>query len=511
MKMKGLKFLADQEEAQLKSFAVTKGQKAAPKTKKEKKADKRTLMKTKIEARNGIRDDDSTIEASKPLKSNNNKPEADNVENTRRETFTKGWMESFSVKEALPIKQQGKLIRTVQQIREEEDEEEEDINENENEKEVVFKDGFRAVTYPDATDGEGEEEDEGDYEFEPDLEMDKQDEMTSSSMLATQRKEQKKETDPQDKRTPGDKSSERGKKANSVAKFLDSITIYNAKNIIGDICTTITSDPEKSFRKKREISGDTDDKVYNFSDLLSLLGHSNMQIVELAMLSCLLAFKDVLPGYRIRPASDADKDVIFKKETKRLRDYENAILGAYQRYLKFLDGKVAGLKNPKKEISVWDLEAKVGLSALRCQCELLRAVPYFNYRTLLLNSIIVRSSQPEKEITEVCCGTLDHLFKGDMEGEASFEAVRLIGKVIMACKYDVPAGLLRVLSAVKLRVHADAAKGVRRKAKQERRKRKRDVDDVESAMLEANPLPEKSNILRFQADSLHEICLIFFR
>jgi hypothetical protein len=49
------------------------------------------------------------------------------------------------------------------------------------------------------------------------------------------------------------------------------------------------------------------------------------------------------------------------------------------------------------------------------------------------------------------------------------------------------------------------------KAKQERRKRRKDTDDVESALLEANPLPEKSNNLRFQADSLHEICLIFFR
>ena len=49
------------------------------------------------------------------------------------------------------------------------------------------------------------------------------------------------------------------------------------------------------------------------------------------------------------------------------------------------------------------------------------------------------------------------------------------------------------------------------KAKQERRKRRKDEDDIEAALLEANPLPEKSNNLRFQADSLHEICLIFFR
>ena len=472
--MNGLKFLSNVDEGQLKNFPMTKGQKIVPKTKKEKRADKRVLMKNKIEARHGIRDEDSSIEAQQTTTGRSDKSETGNVENMKRQTFTKGWMESFTEKEALPTKQQGKVIRTINYVKEEESE-----DENSGEEEGhVFEDGFKAITYPDAASSGGQEEgsdDEGDYEFIPDLEMDREDEIAATSMLATQKKDKEKDknTDknkdkdsgPTEKKiTPGDQNSQRAKKAMSTAKFLSNITIYNARNIIGDICTTVTADPEKSFRKKRELSDDGETPMYNFSDLLSVLSHPDAQIVELAMLSCLLAFKDVLPGYRIRPTNEQEKDVILKKETKRLRDYENAILGAYQRYLKFLDGKTTlGLRNPRKAVQNWDLDSKLGLSALRCQCELLRAVPHFNYRTLLLNSVVTRAAQPEDEVTLVCCSTLDHLFKSDNEGEASFEAVRLIGKVIMACKYDVPAGLIRVLSAVKLRVHADQAKGVRRK------------------------------------------------
>jgi hypothetical protein len=400
--MKELRYLAGVEENELKSFAMTKGQKAAPKTKKEKKADKRATLKAKIEARNGIRDDDDSIVKESKPQPKTSKSSSGDVENMARQTFTKGWMDSFSVKDSLPIKQKGKVVRTVNQIKEEKGnpnpnpnsntntnpiynhdtnhnttltpnptltptltltKEENSDEENGSDAEVVFEDGFRAVKYADPV-TTAESDDEGDYEFVPDLEMDRADEIVSTSMLSTQKRETPSHLE---KKTPGDKDSQRAKKANSVSKFLSGITMYNARNIIGDICTSVTADPEKSFRKKRD-TGDDEAPTYNFSDLLSILFHPDLQIVELAMLSCLLAFKDVLPGYRIRPASEQEKDVILKKETKRLRDYENAILGAYQRYLKFLSDKATlGLKNPKKGVSNWDIESKLGLSALRCQ------------------------------------------------------------------------------------------------------------------------------------------------
>jgi hypothetical protein len=341
-------------------------------------------------------------------------------------------------------------------------------------------------------------------------------EIGDEQFLAAQKREesQKKKEDNAAASSSTGPTKEKGKKATLVARFLKSISIHNAKMIIGNICNVITADPEKSLRKHRtdESNNDDDPPEYKMSDLLSILQHPNLQVLELAMLSCVLVFKDIIPGYRIRALTAAEKDAQVKKETKRLRDYENAILGAYQQFLNILHKMVAdGLKNPKKVLPEWDSAAKLGLSALRCQCELLRAAPHFNCRAALLASIVTRAAQPDEEINRVCCGALEVLFKHDTEGEASFEAVRLVGKVLAACKYDVPTGIIQVLSVVKLRVHADEAKKVRRKAKSDRRKKRKDGDDVEAALMEADANPERSHALRFQADSLQELCLIYFR
>ncbi len=54
------------------------------------------------------------------------------------------------------------------------------------------------------------------------------------------------------------------------------------------------------------------------------------------MLSLMAVFRDIVPGYRIRPPTDADADAVLSKEVRALRDYEHALLKAYQGYLKIL-------------------------------------------------------------------------------------------------------------------------------------------------------------------------------
>ena len=98
---------------------------------------------------------------------------------------------------------------------------------------------------------------------------------------------------------------------------------------------------------------------------------------------------------------------------------------------------------------------------------------HFNFRSLLLDAVVNRAGQPSSEVHNVCCNALKYLFQHDVEGEASFEAVRAIAKLLVTFKYDVPEELIRCLLHVKLKVHADDAKVVHKKAKQERKKRKR--------------------------------------
>ena len=105
---------------------------------------------------------------------------------------------------------------------------------------------------------------------------------------------------------------------------------------------------------------------------------------------------------------------------------------------------------------------------------------------------------------------IEYIFKADTDGEVSFEIVRLIAQNLTTLKYDVDEAYIRILSSVKLHVHANDSDSIRKQAKLGRKKRKNAGDDIESSLLEAEAI-NKTTIKRFQLDSLHEICLIYFR
>lgn len=290
---------------------------------------------------------------------------------------------------------------------------------------------------------------------------------------------------------------------------------------VAEICNAIVADPEKSLKKKSDSSGDGSqaeqadlDTVvkYRMVDLFELLKSNDAQVFEMAMLSGLLVFKDICPSYRIRSVEEYDKDVQLKKETKSLKDFELSLLGSYQKFLKILETKVEkGLGSAKKEIIDWGIDAKLGLSALRCQCELLRSLSHFNFRTQILATVTMRATQPNDDVSNLCCDTLKNLLINDHQAELSYEIVKDIAKVLMLCKYNTTEHIVRCLNHVKLTVHADDAKSVHRKAKSERKKRKQNQDEVELGLLESNATADVGNKKRFQSDCLHEVCLIYFR
>ena len=64
-------------------------------------------------------------------------------------------------------------------------------------------------------------------------------------------------------------------------------------------------------------------------------------MAKLALLSLMAVFRDILPGYRIRPLTPAELQVTVTKEVQRMRDYEMALLKAFQAYLQLLR-RIAG-------------------------------------------------------------------------------------------------------------------------------------------------------------------------
>ncbi len=385
------------------------------------------------------------------------------VEN--RAAFTPGWNKHMHHKEGLPIKVGGKVVKTYR----EEVSEERDANEDSD----------------DTEDGESNKSDGGDDEdsvdsYDYESEKPKKDRRPSSA-------------------SPQQSIPEQEKAFRNIGE---------AKYYIGSTCSGITANPEKALTKRRKTDDDHEKEYPRVSDLLDLLTHTNEKIVEMTMLSLLLVFKDICPTYRIRLE---DVDIQLKKDTKKRRDIDKNLLDCYRKFITFLEIKVkSGLGDVKKKIVDWNEEELFGLSAYRCQCELIRYLYHFNFRSVVLKSVISRGSQPNEEISKICMDSVDYIFKMDTEGEVTFEVVKSISQHLIALKYDVDERYISILEKVKLATHENDSNEIRKQAKAMRKKRKKASDDVETSLMESDAV-YKTSRKRFQLDCLHEICLIYFR
>ena len=413
------------------------------------------------------------------------------VEDIERQSFTSNWLSSLRKVDTLPIKRNGKVIR-------------------------VTKD---------------EVEDDDDDERSNDDDVEPADDGRDKTGTARKSKTHKSSSSNEGALVSSSSSSEKQKQKQHIPMMFVHRSAHEVSMMqcgVSEICNCIIADPEKSMKKRSRVTdddndrGDDDDEptasntsnsIHNMVDLFTMLRSNDAQLFEMAMLSALIVFKDICPGYRIRSSAEYDKDVMLKKDTKQLRDYELSLLGAYQKYIKLLNDKVVfGLGNCRKDIDVWGLDAKIGLSALRCQCELLRSLSHFNFSSVLIGNIVTRSIQPNQDVSSLCCNTLIDLFKNDSIGELSYEVVKSVAKVLALCKYSPSTEqIIQCLSHTKLTVHADDSRDIHRKAKSQRKKRKHNSDDVEVGLLEATATTDKTIKMRFQADCLHEISLIYFR
>jgi len=65
-------------------------------------------------------------------------------------------------------------------------------------------------------------------------------------------------------------------------------------------------------------------------------------IRELAILSQVTVFKDIIPGYRIRSLTDQEKSEKVGQAVVRLREWEQGLVGVYQKFLQLLESEIKG-------------------------------------------------------------------------------------------------------------------------------------------------------------------------
>ncbi|KZT26233.1 nucleolar complex-associated protein 3 [Neolentinus lepideus HHB14362 ss-1] len=210
-----------------------------------------------------------------------------------------------------------------------------------------------------------------------------------------------------------------------------------AKEQIAGICQEIVADPENSLGLLRRLH------TFSLPAITTPIHPEPVQndplIRKLAVLSQLAVFKDIIPGYRIRPLTDKEKAEKVSQIVARTREWEQGLVGVYQTYLRSLEAEVKG-------------QTELADVALRSMCTLLVEVTHFNFRTNIMTCIVARVSKKSwDKSSDLCLDTFIKIFRQDTTGVPSLELVRLVNRMIRERRYNVHPNVLGCLLHLRLK------------------------------------------------------------
>lgn len=290
------------------------------------------------------------------------------------------------------------------------------------------------------------------------------------------------------------------------------VQIVQAKEEIARIATYINEDPEEHISSFKTMAEMTDKG-------------NHVTIQKLALAAQVAIYKDVIPGYRIRALGEEDMSSKVSKEVRKIRKFEQTLLGGYKNFVH----KLLDLTKPSKKDQP-QVDPGLRSVAISCACNLLLAVPHFNLRNELLKIIVNRLAKKQVDADfNKCRETLEDVFAKDTDGVVSLEAVRLLSKMMRAKEYRIDEGVLNTFLHLRLlsefsskasmnRVDRpeDETNGKKQKQKREfRTKRERKVEKerkvVEKDMKEADALVSHESREKNQAETLKLVFGNYFR
>lgn len=286
--------------------------------------------------------------------------------------------------------------------------------------------------------------------------------------------------------------------------------ILEAKEELARIASLVNEDPEEH--------------IGALKTLAALAESENNTVKKLALATSVTIFKDLIPGYRIRPIAEEAMGEKVSREVKKLRMFEQKLVSGYETYVKQLAAlcKASGSSD----------EQKAGLAtvAVSCACNLLTAVPHFNFRGELLKIMVGKLSTRRVDADFVRCReALEKLFEEDEDGNVSLEAVTLLTKMMKAKHYNFDESVLNTFLHLRLltefhkkasynSVDKDEEDVYGKKIKQKRefrtkrlRKDLKEKKAIAKEMKEADAAVSHEERDRMQAESLKLVFVCYFR
>lgn len=288
--------------------------------------------------------------------------------------------------------------------------------------------------------------------------------------------------------------------------------ILEAKEEMARIAGMLNEDPEENLGAFK---------------VLSQFGQSeNPTIKRLALATQLAVYKDIIPGYRIRPLTDEDMEVKVSKEVRKLRAYEQALVAGYQSYIRDL----AKLANTGARWTSKEGGPALNSVAISCACALLTAVPHFNFRSDLLKILVGKLSNRKVDLDFVKCReTIETLFQTDEDGTQSLDAVSILTKMMKGRGYRFDESVLNTFLHLRLlsefawkgsvnRTDRPSKKDEARQLKAKKvfrtkkeRKILKEQKVVEKEMAQADATVSHQERDRMQAETLKLVFVTYFR
>ncbi|KAJ3065365.1 Nucleolar complex protein 3 [Podochytrium sp. JEL0797] len=315
-----------------------------------------------------------------------------------------------------------------------------------------------------------------------------------------------------------DKKTKEKAKKTSFAKMDQQARIqarWDAQELLAELASAIIENPE--------------DKIGNLKQMHEISTSQDPTIQKLGLLSQLTVYRDIIPGYRIRPLTEAEKTTVVTKDIKKLRNFEETLLNNYQVYLQLLETNLR-----RHSATGPGSDGSVAIVVMQCMTELLTTVTHFNFRVNLLSAIVSKmGSKSPVEVGAIACNGISKLFDGDVSGEPSLEAVKLMARMIKGKDYKVDESVLKTFMHLRLKDEMALPMTFEDQKKQHRdrdnkfnkrkrdkftphvskkmRKVQKDEGGVESEMKEAEATYSQDEKQKNHSETLKFVFLTYFR
>lgn len=224
--------------------------------------------------------------------------------------------------------------------------------------------------------------------------------------------------------------------------------------------TSTSSKPQKSLDEAKEelallameITEELEDNLNRLKELLTYTRpredvaggpEASKELMQSGLITMLAVLKDILPGYYIRPLTEAEKAVVVSKEVKRVRTFDEAILKAYTGFLGRLEEI---LKTIRKG------DAALVPIAVACLGQMAEFAGHFNHFDRVQAALCAQIFKEDVGI--VALRAIERVWEEDEIGRSTSSMLRMISDAVHDRGYlNLPnTDLLEALLKVRLKV-----------------------------------------------------------